>query len=68
MEMGWEGMVHYQAVSSKTYQGQAVRSSLEDHDTVFFSVLFFFMSVRGMEPEPIQLAHKSGKVPVTFPK
>lgn len=68
MEVGWEGMMPYQAVSSRTYQGQAVRSSLQDHDTVFFSLLFFFMSVRGMELEPLQLTHKSRKVSVTFPR
>lgn len=68
MEVGQEGMMPYQAVSSRTYQGQAVRSSLQDYDTVFFSLLFFFMSVRGMEPEPLQLAHKSRKGSVTFPR
>lgn len=69
MEVGWEGMMPYQAVSSRTYQGQAVRSSLQDHDTIFFSLPFFFMSVRGIEPEPLQLAHKSRKESISdFPQ
>lgn len=67
MKVGQEGMMLYQAVSSGTYLGQAVRSALQDHVTGFFSLTFFFMSVGGMEPGPLQLAHKARKVSGTFP-
>lgn len=67
MEVGQKGMMSYQAVSSGTYQGPAVRSALQDHVTGFLSLLFFFMSVGGIKPGPLQVAYKARKVSVTFP-
>lgn len=61
MEVGQEGMMPYQAVSSGTYQGQAVRSALQDRVVGFFLCLSSSCQLEAWSQDHSSLLTRPGK-------